>query len=178
MIATRQAIRRAAIRLFEEHGFADTTVEQIAATADVSPRTFYRYFTTKEAVLICDQAEPVMAMFEKAPIELSPVAACRYAVAQYFESLTDDERHDTIVAQHTLYALPEAGGALYAEYTLLIELMTRALATRLGKSVDLARRRVIAGSIIGVVMAVSDGDPLPEEPLTQALEILEATLRW
>ncbi|MEH3138927.1 MAG: TetR family transcriptional regulator [Mycobacterium kyogaense] len=175
-IATQRAIRRAAIHLFEQRGFADTTVEQIAAAAVVSPRTFYRYFPTKEAVLICDQAEPVIAMFEQAPAELSPVAAYRYAATAYFDSLSDDERHDTIVAQHMLYSLPEARGVLYAEYTQLIDLMTRALRTRLGASTDEAHRRVIAGAIVGVLMAVSHDDPLPEEALVKALDILESTL--
>ena len=119
-----------------------------------------------------------MAMFENAPAELSPVAVYRYAVAEYFEGLSDDERQETIVAQHMLYSIPEAQGALYSEYMLLIDLMIRALATRLGGSVDRARRRVIAGSIIGVLMAVSDGDPLPEESLAHAGDTLEAILGW
>lgn len=176
--ATRLAIRRAAIRLFEKHRFADTTVEQIAAAADVSPRTFYRYFPTKEAVLICDQAEPIMEAFQHAPAELSPVAAYRYAVAAYFTALTDDERHDTIVAQHLLYSIPEGRGLLYAEYTLLIRLMTEALGVRLGPSAGLSERQTIAGAIIGVLIAMSDANPLPEESLTRGLEILESKLAW
>lgn len=177
-IATRRTIRRAAIRLFEEHGFADTTIEQIAEAADVSPRTFYRYFATKEGVLICDQAEPVMAMFERAPAELSPVAAYRYAVAAYFDGLTDDERHETIVAQHLLYSIPEARGLLYSEYTLLIRLMTDALAVRLGPAATRTECRVLAGAIVGVLMAVSDADPLPEESLARSLDVLEAAAHW
>jgi AcrR family transcriptional regulator len=52
---TRDAIIQAAVRLFSKKGFEDTTVEEIAAAAEVAPRTFYRYFPTKEDVVFVDQ---------------------------------------------------------------------------------------------------------------------------
>lgn len=48
---TRHRLLEAARRLFEEHGYDDTTVDMIAQQADVSPRTFHRYFATKDAVV-------------------------------------------------------------------------------------------------------------------------------
>ncbi|MGP4017008.1 TetR/AcrR family transcriptional regulator [Saccharopolyspora sp. 5N708] len=50
--ATRQALQRAAIRLFLEHGVEAVTIEDICARAEVSPRTFFNYFTAKEEVLV------------------------------------------------------------------------------------------------------------------------------
>ena len=136
-IKTREAIRREALRLFETKGYAGTTVEQIAQAADVSPSTFFRYFSNKAALLIPDQLmEPIIEAFLKAPPELSPVAAYRSAVEQTFNNMAGVEWAPEMARQRLLYTLPEAQGALYSEYIHTIELITQALALRLSRSAE------------------------------------------
>jgi TetR/AcrR family transcriptional regulator, regulator of mycofactocin system len=59
---SRRELQRIALRLFDAHGFDNTTIEQIAAEAGVSERTFFRYFTTKASVLWAEFESEVLAI--------------------------------------------------------------------------------------------------------------------
>jgi AcrR family transcriptional regulator len=81
-LRTRAVLIDAAMELCLRQGYEQTTVEQIAASADVSPRTFSRYFPTKDAVfltLIEDYAQEVAIELEKVPSEVGPLEAIRQA---------------------------------------------------------------------------------------------------
>lgn len=75
---TRHELRRSAARLFAVHGFAGTTIADIAAAANVSERTFFRYFDSKEALLLPDGVEllaRVEAELADRPVEEPPLDA-------------------------------------------------------------------------------------------------------
>src|SRR5207302_6328968 len=75
---TREALQEAATGLFSRHGFDRTTVEEIADACEVSPRTFFRYFPTKEDVLFADaeaRRERLLAVLADQPPDRPPFAA-------------------------------------------------------------------------------------------------------
>jgi AcrR family transcriptional regulator len=77
---TRATLIDAAVELCERQGFERTTVDQIAAVADVSPRTFSRYFATKDAIalaLIDDAIDLAAAELARQPADLNHFEALR-----------------------------------------------------------------------------------------------------
>ncbi|HYS40157.1 MAG TPA: TetR family transcriptional regulator [Pseudonocardiaceae bacterium] len=79
---TRCALIDSAFALFQRKGFDATTVDEIAEAVDVSPRTFFRYFTSKEEValsLLDDQLGALLTLVEQRPAEESVLTALRNA---------------------------------------------------------------------------------------------------
>jgi len=56
-VATRRAIHLAVLRLVTERGLENVTIDEISAAADVSPRTFFNYFASKEAAILGEGPE-------------------------------------------------------------------------------------------------------------------------
>lgn len=91
--ATRRALQRAALRLVAEHGLDAVTVEEIAADADVSPRTFFNYFATKEDALSAvdpDATEENRAALAARPTDEPPLQSLRAVFLARAEQTASD----------------------------------------------------------------------------------------
>jgi AcrR family transcriptional regulator len=151
---TRASIREHALRLFREQGYAATRVEQIAEAAEVSPATFYRYFPTKEDVVLQDDLDVLtLDALEAQPPGLSPLAAVRGAVASARAGFTDEERERFRQTTELTMAVPEIRARALDEFARTIDGTAAVLARRSGRDPDDVAVRALAGAIFGVIMA-------------------------
>jgi len=162
---TRAAIRTEAMRLFRERGYAATTIEQIAAAADISPATFFRYYPTKEDVVLQDDLDLLLPeAVEAQPPSLGPIAAVRAAVTQALSPMGPaelDRLQETIALSASV---PEIRARAADEFTRTIEVMAAPLARRAGRSPDDPAVRHVAGAMIGVIWAATMVGPLSDSP--------------
>jgi AcrR family transcriptional regulator len=85
---TREALEAAAWRLFQRKGFDETTIEDITEAAGVSPRTFFRYFDSKEAVLFGDwrlDIDRAVITFQSLPAGEHPLSMLREVMLSMVE---------------------------------------------------------------------------------------------
>ncbi|KAB2343977.1 acyl-CoA-like ligand-binding transcription factor [Actinomadura rudentiformis] len=103
-LKTRRAIQDHALRLFTEQGYDETTVEQIAEAAEISPSTFFRYFRTKEDVVITDEYDPIMAeIFRAQPAGTGVIEALRATFREILPQMLAGDM-DTVITRMRLTA--------------------------------------------------------------------------
>lgn len=171
---TRRTIRVEAFRLFREQGYGETTVEQIAAAAEVSPSTFFRYFPSKEQLVLTDDLDPAMDEALRAqPPGQHPIAAFRNAMSAVFGAMEPAELAFEQERQQLLFGVPELRSAIGQEYHRSIGFAADLMADYLGRSAEDFEVRVTAGALIGGVLAVMTASPMNTETLADALTFLE-----
>jgi AcrR family transcriptional regulator len=166
---TRAAIQAHALRLFREQGYHATTVEQIADAAEVSPSTFFRYFPTKEDVVIYDDFDPRMVEALLAqPAELSPVAALRRALRQVFEEAPTEATERERQRHELARTVPEVRSRMLDGFISGLLLLAEAFAERTGRAPDDLAVRTLAGAIVGIgVGAMLTADEMPGDFLRE-----------
>ena len=177
--ATRDRIRASALRLFREQGYDATTVEQIAAAADVSHMTFFRYFPTKEDVVLPDGYDPLIGSLIAQTPEAWPLTRrIRTVLVQGLRQIYDTER-DTLLAQNKLIvSTPALRERLWADQIATQQLILQAL----GSGQDSAPpgftdRVTVAACLAAATTAIvawveNDGTPGLPDLIEQAFDTL------
>lgn len=166
---TRALIREHALRLFAEQGFQAATVEQIAAAAEVSPTTFFRYSPAKEDVVTSDGLDVLFSeSFLEQPPGLGPVAAVRAAVASVLAALPAAELARLCSSAELGMSLHQAGE--------IAGTLAAAVAQRDGREHDDFTDRILAGAVIGAIMAAAMPEPEPGKAVADLPARLDAAL--
>jgi AcrR family transcriptional regulator len=112
-LETRQALEQAALRLFAEHGYEQTTVEDIAEAADVAVRTFFRYFSSKQDVLfgevVTDRITRLRTELAARPHSESPIESVR-AVMDLLDFAGGDEESQVLARMELMQRQPSFVG--------------------------------------------------------------------
>lgn len=158
---TRDALIRVAHELIVTQGYDDTTVDQIAAAVDVSQRTFFRYFSSKEDVAFALQDETESRFYDAVcarPAQESPIRALRNALDSTWDSIGEAISEVVPINLHMgMWQVIETTPALLAVHMRRSSEMEDRLAAvftrREGLCVQDPRPRVLVASFSGVLRA-------------------------
>jgi AcrR family transcriptional regulator len=150
-------VQRAAMRMMQASGFANVTVEEIAAISGVSPSTVYRYFGTKEALVLWGgRAEQVVAEFAAAKIgkKLSVEQAFVDAATSTYVDADPVARLEFVAQLELIFANEDLTIAFEHELIGRRDEVAEALAAhRSARSVGV-RDAAQAGALLGALIAV------------------------
>ncbi|MFG1810631.1 TetR/AcrR family transcriptional regulator [Streptomyces sp. NPDC049040] len=153
-VQTRQAIRAAAYRLFAEHGYDATPVDRIAAEADVSPSTVFRYFPTKEDIVLMDEFDEVMADKLRArPDGEPPLVSVRMVMHESLGGVLTDpaQRAELVQREQLVRDVPAIRARAHENFSTTGRLLGGIIAGRTGRVADALEVRVFSAAVFAVI---------------------------
>jgi AcrR family transcriptional regulator len=153
-VQTRQAIRDAAYRLFAEHGYDATPVDRIAAEADVSPSTVFRYFPTKEDIVLTDEYDDLMAdMLRERPAGEPPLVSVRMVLHETLSTVLNDpdQRAEMVQREQLVRDVPAIRARTHESFSLTGRLLGGIIASRTGRTADALEVRVFTAAVFAVI---------------------------
>jgi AcrR family transcriptional regulator len=181
---TRALIQEHALRLFEKQGYDETSVEQIADAAEVSPSTVFRYFPTKPDLVIYDDLdERMIEAFRAQPAELDAVRAIRASFRTGL-GVAGEEFALQRVRERLMRSVPELQSAMLGELARSVHEVAELVAERSGRAADDDQVLALAGAVIGLAIAAWLGtgeEDFSERYLDRidaGMELLESGFRF
>ncbi|MEU2774368.1 TetR family transcriptional regulator [Streptomyces sp. NPDC007162] len=155
-IKTREAIRSATYALVEEQGYDATTVEQIAERAEVSPSTVFRYFPTKEDIVLTDEYDPLMLEELRArPADEPWPDSLRHVMHQAVQLGMKEPLRVSRLRTRLMAEVPAVRSRMLESMSATGRMLCQAIGERTGRDPDSLEVRVYAMSIIGGLMETS-----------------------
>ncbi len=178
----RALIQDHALRLFAAQGYEATTVTQIAAAAEVSPSTLFRYFATKADILRYDVLDPLLfAAYRRQPPDVRPMAALRAASHALLADLPVDILEQQVERARLILSIPELRASSLGAGDDVEAALADAELERTGRPADPFALKVCVGALAGAITAALLSDPDIAsgsliEKMDRTLELLEAGL--
>jgi AcrR family transcriptional regulator len=175
---TRDAIVVAAVDLFERKGYDATTIEEIAEAADVSPRTFFRYFDSKVEVIMSpkDERDEFGQQLSTRPAEEGPVEAMRQVIRTSLGAFLAED--PLFVRQMRVMLGTSSLHAIAREHFNEHEAdMAREFAKRLGVAEDDLRAHVIASAVGNTIWTVVSRWVAEDSSPQRLLEMIDEACR-
>jgi AcrR family transcriptional regulator len=154
-IKLRRGMQAAALRLFETQGYDRTTVEQIAEAAETSTTTFYRYFPTKEDVVLDNDASPLFEATVAARAADEPLTATIRAAMGAVVTAAEADRDLTLARMRLVAAVPALEARYAGEERRTINVLTRLLAGHTGRPADDYQLELVAFVLAAVLFTAS-----------------------
>jgi AcrR family transcriptional regulator len=152
---TRWAIQEHALRLIAEQGYEATTVDQIAAAAEISPSTFFRYFPTKEDLIIEDEYDALMLdRLSKLDSAVPPMEAVRRVITGALAAMSQHDLEKIIERSKLILAVPALRSRSLENFTKTVDLLAGVMAQRTGLAPDSVEIRTFSGAVIGALTSV------------------------
>ncbi|MCW0211771.1 MAG: TetR family transcriptional regulator [Pseudonocardia sp.] len=172
---TRAELQAHALRLFRDRGWAATTVDDIAAAAEVSRSTFFRYFPTKEDVVLFDDVDPLMAeAFDELPAGTPLLSAFRRGLATAFGRLDPEKRELEEIRMGLARTVPEIAAAVRERNGLGVDQVATKIAEGLGLDPGGLDVQLFAGVVTGARLAAQS--LVTREPGRSYVDTLDAVL--
>jgi AcrR family transcriptional regulator len=163
---TRDAITRAAHQLFVERGYQTTTLPDIAEAADVSTRTIFAYFPSKEDILFSELEEMKDAL-ARAVAERPEGRDALEVVREFILSSQRAEKNELGAQLHfCITSDPTLRSHLRARIAQLEELIAPAIADDLGTSANDARTQLVAASLTAAFNLLAEQGASKTRPWT------------
>ncbi|MFC8076371.1 TetR/AcrR family transcriptional regulator [Streptomyces sp. NPDC057307] len=155
-LKTRVAIREAMYRLIDEQGYEATTIEQIAAAAEVSPSTVFRYFPTKEDIVLTDEFDPVMETAIRArPADEPPLESVRVVLRHAVETILVDRSEEFVQRSKLMLGIPAVRARMTETMAETSLPLSRAVADRAGRAEGDLEVRVFTASVMAALREVT-----------------------
>ncbi|WP_442819263.1 TetR/AcrR family transcriptional regulator [Streptomyces sp. NBC_01236] len=155
-IKTREAIRTATYALVREQGYDATTIEQIAERAEVSPSTVFRYFPTKEDIVLTDEFDPlIMEEVRARPADEPWPVTIRYVMRKAAQVGIEEDLEVARLRTHLLAQVPAVRSRMMESMSVTGSMLCQAIGERTGRDPESLEVRVYAMSFIGGLMETS-----------------------